>query len=371
MKIGVLTSSRADYSIYLPLLKKLEEDSYFDLQIIAFGTHNSPVHGNTIDAINKDGFKNVVSVETMPTSDKPIDISKSQAKTFQAFADYYNNNQFDLIFALGDRFEMFAAVAAGLPFNVKFAHIHGGETTLGAIDNAYRHSISHMAKVHFPVCDEYKTRLVEMLGSDKNIFNVGALSIENLKNLQLLSVEELKSKFQLDFSVPTILCTFHPETVALEKNKTYTSNLLEAFRALSKYQIVVTMPNADTMGNYIRLKLEEAAKSIKHLKLIESFGTIGYLSAMKHCAFMLGNTSSGFGEASFFPTPAINLGNRQDGRMRSPHIFDTPIDKNSILESVNLVEQKRSSLKPIFPYGDGNTSTKIVEILKQINLGDL
>jgi len=371
MKIGVLTSSRADYSIYYPLLKKLKNDSFFDLTLIAFGTHNSKVHGNTLNSIKKDGFTKVDLLETMPISDEPIEISKSQGKTIDVFAEYYQNNKFDLIFALGDRFEMFAAVAAGLPFNLKFAHLHGGETTLGAIDNAYRHAISHMAKIHFPACAEYEKRLHQLLDNPHHVYNVGALSIENLKNLDLLSIDELESKFKLDFKLPTILCTFHPETVAFDKNKIYIAELIKAFKALSNYQIVVTMPNADTMGNCIRQELEKAANKLPNLKLIESFGTIGYLSAMKHCKFMLGNTSSGFGEASYFPTPAINIGNRQDGRMRSPHIFDTTIDEASILETVNLVVEKSKSLKPLFPYGDGNTSTSIVNILKQINLEDL
>lgn len=364
MKVAVLTSSRADYSIYFPLLKKLNPQNGFQLTIIAFGTHLSKKHGYTIQKIKEDGFTNIVAIETMPLGDLPKDIAEAQAKTIQAFAPHFAQYSYDVVFALGDRFEMFAAVAAGLPFNVNFAHIHGGETTLGAIDNAYRHSISHMSNWHFVTCSAYKNRLEEILGSSQNIFNVGALSIENLSHLKLYSTEEMVKLFNIDFTKPSILSTFHPETVAFKKNEIYIEEIIQSFKKLNKYQIVVTMPNADTMGNFIREKLQIAAKELSNLILVESFGTLGYLSAMKHCEFLLGNTSSGFVEASYFPKAVINLGHRQDGRLRSAHIFDTEIDCNKILNQVKVIEQLKNNLPHLQEYGSGNTSDLMIEILK-------
>ena len=364
MKVGVLTSSRADYSIYYPLLKKLNGDPFFELHILAFGTHLSLQHGRTVDKIKEDGFTVSHEIQTLPVDDQPKSIVKAQAKTMSAFSELFAQESYDLLFALGDRFEMFAAVASTLPFDLKVAHIHGGETTLGAIDNAYRHSISLMSKLHFCVTEAYENRLVELLGTEKGIFNVGSLSMDNMKHLTLLSIEEMKEKFGVDLSKPSILFTFHPETVAFEKNEVYIKEIISALSELDHFQLVITMPNNDTMGSMVRNHLNDFISKATNVFAIENFGTIGYLSAMKHCALMLGNTSSGFAEAAYFPKWVINLGQRQAGRYRTPNIVDVPeIEKRVILNAVNHL---KGSPEPTFnsPYGNGNTAEQIIKILK-------
>jgi GDP/UDP-N,N'-diacetylbacillosamine 2-epimerase (hydrolysing) len=363
MKVGILTSSRADYGIYRPLLKLLQEDNYFEMEIIAFGTHLLEKYGKTLNHILEDGYK-VVEVEgTIPSNDSPKDISNAIGKAISHFSDFWNTNKFDLILALGDRYEMFSAVTSALPFNQIIAHIHGGETTLGAIDNSFRHSITLMAKLHFAAANEYKNRIINITGTTDNVYSVGALSIDNIKQLKLLSIEEINETFKINLNNPSILFTFHPETIDFEKNAYYINEVIACLEKLNKYQIIITMPNSDTMGLHIRKELNKFIDRSENAIGIESFGSLGYLSVMKHCTFMMGNTSSGFIEAAGLNIPVVNLGNRQKGRIVTPNIFNTNIEQVEIIKAVELaLKYKRN--KTINIYGDGNAAKKIVEIIK-------
>lgn len=363
MRVGVLTSSRADYSIYYPLLKMMEEDSFFDLTIIAFGTHLSPKHGYTLSNIMNDRFRKILKVETTPSEDSPFALSTAIGRTIIKFASFWSKKKFDLVFCLGDRFEMFAACTALVPFNTPLAHIHGGETTLGAIDEVFRHSITQMASFHFTAAAPYQRRVKQLKGHDKHIYNVGALSIDNLNSLQLLTVDEFKQLYGIDLAVPSILITFHPETVAYEKNIEYVNELTSALKEISEYQLIITMPNADTMGNLVRERLHFFIKNSPKAFIIESFGTVGYLSCMKHCSFMLGNTSSGFIEASFFPKYVINLGERQKGRIVTKNIYNCKIKSKAILNAIeNFKTFQPTDTTDI--YGKGNTAKSITSIIK-------
>lgn len=365
MKIGVLTSSRADYGIYQPLLKELERDTFFDLHVLAFGTHLSKKHGFSLEHILKDNHKVSAQFDTCPENDSAEDICKSMALTISKFSEFWTDNTFDLIIALGDRYEMFAAVASTLPFNIKVAHIHGGETTLGAIDNAFRHSITSMSNIHFTAAEPYRKRVIEITGSDKNVYNVGALSIDNQKQMVFLSIEEFKSMFGINMALPSILITFHPETKNTELNKTHIEELIFAFEELRNYQLIITMPNADTMGNYIRNKLNAFITSNENAIGVENFGSLGYLSCMKHCKLMLGNSSSGFIEAYGLKKAVVNIGDRQKGRILTPNIFNSIIEKNHIIKAVREAE-KHEEIKNEPIYGEGNTAEMIVRALKEM-----
>ena len=363
MKIAVLTSSRADFGIYLPLLRALVSDSFFDLKIIAFGSHLSPSFGMTVDQITAEGFDVAYRIPVIPEDDSPAAISIAMGKTMEAFTKIWRNEMFDLVFALGDRFEMFAAVASGVPFNIRFAHIHGGETTKGAIDDAFRHSITHMSQLHFTCTEVYRQRVVEMKGSDEHVYNTGALSMDYLHATQLLSQEEFKRKFDIDLSVPTILSTIHPETVSYENNVRSANELIAAFEQLKDYQIVITMPNTDTTSLIIRQKLTDFATRKSRVHLIENFGSLGYLSCMKYSKMLVGNTSSGFFDASFFPKWVINLGNRQQGRILTPNIINCPWISGEIIAAVNKVANLGEPA-PVMIFGNGDTASKIINILK-------
>jgi GDP/UDP-N,N'-diacetylbacillosamine 2-epimerase (hydrolysing) len=365
MKVAVLTSSRADYGIYFPLLRELKNDIFFELELVVFGTHLSENFGLTIEQIISDGFEVFAKIETVPSGNLPIDISSEIGNTIVKFANFWASNSYDLVFCLGDRYEMFAACAASVPFNVRLAHIHGGEKTTGAIDDCFRHSITHMASIHFAASSIYRDRVINLKESKNNVYNVGSLSIDNLKNLKLLSLSEFYSKFNIDLSIKSILITFHPETVSYEKNIVYIQNLIDALYQINGYQFIITMPNADTMGLVIREKLSQFINNSPYAIGIESFGTIAYLSCMKYCSFLLGNTSSGFIEASYFPKPVINLGKRQNGRIVTPNIINCEIEKENILDVVKQIELSEKSSK-IDIYGDGNTAKSIVSILKSM-----
>lgn len=365
MKIGVLTSSRADYSIYLPLLRRLAVDPFFETAIIAFGTHLSPAHGMTVEAIEGDGFENITRVDTFMESEDPRGISLAMAKTMTAFADLWSSERYDLVFCMGDRFEMFAACAASVPFNIRLAHIHGGERTEGAIDEAFRHSITHMSDLHFASAEPYLERILELRGRDAKAYNAGALSIDNLKGLELLSKAAFRARFGIDLDLPTILITFHPETVGYSSNVSHMDELVSALREAEGYQLVITMPNADTTGQMVRRRWKDFAAECQRVRLVESFGTIGYLSCMKHCSFMLGNTSSGFIEASFFPKYVVNLGSRQRGRILTPNIRNCQIERDDILSCI----EGFSSFSPSSSagiYGDGHAAERMVGVLKDL-----
>lgn len=365
MKIAVLTSSRADYSIYLPLLKAIQADPFFEMEIIAFGTHIAKEYGETISEIIKDGFIISTKLDTMPDGDSPSDIASAVGETITKFSTLWCNHPGDLILALGDRYEMFAACFAALPYGRRIAHIHGGETTMGAIDEVFRHSITHAAQIHFATTQAYVDRIIQLKGSSKNVYNVGALSIDNLKSIELIDVPQFKERFNIDLAIPTILITFHPETVEFEKNEYYIDQLISSLEEIQGYQILFTMPNSDTMGTIIRRKINDFVFNTAHAFAMESLGTIGYLSCLKHCAFLLGNTSSGFVEASFFAKYVINLGERQMGRIVTPNICNCRINKEEILKAVSAFNEIELPAA-IDIYGSGTAAAQIVSILKNI-----
>ncbi|OFY38953.1 MAG: UDP-N-acetyl-D-glucosamine 2-epimerase, UDP-hydrolysing [Bacteroidetes bacterium GWF2_40_14] len=367
-QIAILTSSRADYGIYLPLLKALKEDPFFELRIIAFGTHLSPFHGYTINQIRNDGFEPDYQIESMLAGDSPNAISTAMALTALKFADFWKDHQldFDLVFCLGDRYEMFAAVTAGIPFNIPFAHLHGGEKTLGAIDNIFRHAITLASKVHFVSCKEYGDRVAELTGSKDNIYYIGALSLDNLNTLTLFSKEEFLLRFSVDLNHPTILVTLHPETVTPEMNGIFVEELATTLLELQKYQVIITLPNADTNGSLIRRRLLQLPdQSGNRILCFENLGSKGYFTAMKFCSFLLGNTSSGIIEAASFRKDVINLGYRQEGRKQSQNIYNVPFNKTSIFEIVAKIEKEPDYTGENI-YFKGNAAKSICSNLKNI-----
>lgn len=335
--IAVLSSSRADFGIYLPLLRKILQSKHvFDLKIIAFGSHLSKFHGHTRDEMLLHGFKPDFEIATLLTNDRPDDISTAYALTALKFADFwsYHAKDFDWVLCLGDRFEMAAAVAAGIPFAINFAHIHGGETTLGAIDNIYRHSITLASKLHFVSAFPFRQKIKELTGTDENTFVTGALSLDHLDELKLLSPDDFLEKWHIDLNKPTILITIHPETVAYDKNEIYALECGHALNVLSKrFQLIITMPNADTNGTIYRNMFEKLKDfNNSEIYLIENFGTQSYFTCMKYCKLMIGNSSSGILEAASFQKYVINLGDRQMGRLSGRNVINVPFDRGMIIE---------------------------------------
>ena len=367
MRVGVLTSSRADYGIYLPLLKKMAADPFFECSLIVFGTHLSQHHGHTVDLILNDGFLIEEKIHTVPAGDSPMEISQAMGKTMNLFSEFWDKKKkhFDLVISLGDRYEMFAAVSAAVPFNISIAHFHGGETSLGAIDESFRHSITAMAQLHFTATQKSAERVAAIKGNKANIYNVGAMSLDHLSDMQLMSAGEFEKKFGVYPDRP-VLVTFHPETIAYEKNELYCEELLKALEQLGK-QIIITLPNADTMGNLLRKKMIEFDHQHKNVFSFDTLGSHGYFSCMNLCSVMIGNTSSGIIEAASFQKPVVNLGMRQAGRERGENVIDCEIKAERILEAVNCAQQMDlKKIKNI--YGDGNASSKVIQILKSLKV---
>jgi GDP/UDP-N,N'-diacetylbacillosamine 2-epimerase (hydrolysing) len=367
MKIAILTSSRADFGIYMPLLKAIKSDDYFDLKIIAFGTHLSHFHGYTKNQIQETGLKVDYEIDSMMLSDSKEAIANAIGLTIIKFASFWKEHEsdFDIVFCLGDRYEMFAAVISGLPFSIKFAHLHGGEKTLGAIDNVFRHSLTHASNVHFTSTKNHENRVKELIDEPNKVYNVGAISLDNILELDLLDVASFKRKWEIDMEKPTILVTFHPETVKAELNTKFAKEIVKIIVKNQQLQFLITMPNADTAGSIIRNIFLDELSHCSNVVMRENLGVQSYFSAMKHCKFLLGNTSSGIIEAASFKKFVINLGDRQKGRSCSKNVIHTNIIEKEIQSHINQLKSFPSFEKENIYFQVGSTA-KIISILKQL-----
>ena len=368
MKIGVLTSSRADYGIYLPLLQKLKIDSFFELEIIAFGTHLSKNHGYTLRDIVKDGYDIIHEIISLVDDDSQRGISTSYGNTVLKFSEFWENYSFDLVFCLGDRFEMSAAVQASIPFGIKLAHIHGGETTLGAIDNIYRHQITLASSLHFTSTDAFKNKVESLIDSQDNVYSIGSLSLDNLRYFVPLDKTILCEKFAFP-NEEFALVTFHPETVETRLNYRYADSMLNALLKISEFiNIVITMPNADTLGSIYRSEIIKLKKKVPNkVFLIENFGKANYFSAMYYSSILIGNTSSGIIEAASFGKYVVNVGDRQKGRLQSKNILNAQFNYNDLILKVNQA-LKLGDYEGDNVYLKKNVVNNFIEILKKKKL---
>jgi GDP/UDP-N,N'-diacetylbacillosamine 2-epimerase (hydrolysing) len=307
----------------------------------------------------------MVEVET--GGDTPTEISKSIGNYISHFADFWSKyfQYFDYVFCLGDRYEMFAAVTSGIPFGMKFIHIHGGETTLGAIDNIFRHSITISSQIHFTSTKQFSIRVKALVNSKKNVFSVGSLSLDGIQKYDLLCKTEFFNKWNVDFKTPTILVTVHPETVAFNSNEKYANILASVLLEYSNNnQVLITLPNSDTNGGLIRDVFFKQLKGRKNFFILENLGKQSYFSAMKHCSFMVGNTSSGIIEAASFNKYVINLGKRQEGRLTSSNVFNADFNQSHIRNFIKEIEKNNFIFKGKNIYFRKNVAKNIINILK-------
>ncbi len=368
IKLGVLTSSRADYGIYKALLSRLSIDKRFDLHLIVFGTHLLEKFDYTIKEIRQDNFGKILEVPGMPQSDSILEISKGYGEIVKAFAEFWSAYQFDWVLALGDRYEMSAAVQASIPFEVKLAHLHGGETTLGATDNIYRHQISLASNLHFVASEEYKKKVADLTGKEDYIYNVGALSLDGVEKMVLPNWDDVCTKFNIP-NVPFVLVTLHPETVGADKNIKFAKIIYESLAELSQQlHIIITMPNADAFGSCFRDTMHNLKLTYPtHFSLIENFGKENYYAAIKSCRFLLGNTSSGIVEAASFHKFVINVGDRQKGRLRNDNIIDIPFNEALITEATKKVI-KKGRYQGSNRFFQSGTAARIIQVLANAQL---
>ena len=366
--IGVVTGARSDYGICSPILRRIQADPSLKLQLMVTGMHLSPEFGLTARTIENDGFKIGDRVEVLLSSDTPEGIAKSMGVGMLGFAQVFARARPDLLLVVGDRFEMHAAALTALPFKIPVAHIHGGELTEGAIDNALRYSMTKLSHLHFVATQEYANRVIQTGEEPWRVTVSGAPSLDNLKNTVLLTREELTQRFGLPLGEdPLLLVTFHPVTLEYERTEWQTAELLAALKALD-LPMVFTMPNADTSGRTIVRMVREFTTDYPRAQAVDSLGTQGYFSVMSVASAMVGNSSSGIVEAASFALPVVNIGTRQLGRTRGKNVIDVDYRRESILQGIRqaLDRKFREGLRGMPNlYGAGTASEKIVEVLRQ------
>lgn len=368
-KICVVTGTRAEYGLLKPLIEKINKDEQLQLQLVVSGMHLSPEFGLTYQEIEQDGFEIMERNEMLLSSDTPNGITKSVGLGTIGFADIFTRIAPDMVVILGDRYEALAAATAAMIHRIPIAHLHGGELTQGAIDDAIRHSITKMSTLHFTSTEEYRQRVIQMGEAPETVFYVGALGVENIKMQKLMKKEELSQSIKLSLDMPYIMVTFHP--VTLEKNTAgeQFENLLLALERYKEYNIIFTKANADTDGRIINQTIERyVKKNTDRASAYTSLGMIRYLSALKYCEMVIGNSSSGIIEAPSFQIPTVNIGNRQLGRVRAESV----IDCGNSVEDISAAIRKAKMLKTEGricnienPYEKPDTSWNIISEIKK------
>ncbi|TAJ98334.1 UDP-N-acetylglucosamine 2-epimerase (hydrolyzing) [bacterium] len=364
--IGVVTVGRSDYGIYLPVLRRIQADAELRLHLIAAGMHLSPEFGLTAKAIEADGFQIGNKVEMLLSSDTPEAIAKSMGLGTIGFAQSYGGYRPDLLVVLGDRFEMHSAAVAALPFKIPTAHIHGGELTEGAIDDALRHCITKLSHLHFVSNEEYGRRLIQMGEEPWRVVVSGSPALDNLHSQPLLSRDELARRFGLALDRPPLLVTFHPITLEYEQTEWQIGELLKALRSMD-LPVVFTMTNADTGGRVIVERIEQFVADRGSAWFVRNLGSHAYYSMMACGAAMVGNSSSGIVEAPSLGLPVVNVGARQMGRLRAKNVIDVGYGYEEIVNGIRkaIAPEFRAALRGLRnPYGDGNAAEIIVKHLK-------
>ena len=370
-KICVVTGTRAEYGLLYWLLKEIEADDDLRLQIVATGMHLSPEFGLTYKEIEKD-FKIDKKIDMLLSSDTAIGISKSMGLAQISFSEAYDSLKPDIVVVLGDRYEIFSAASAAMVARIPMAHIHGGETTEGAFDEAIRHSITKMSHLHFTATDEYRNRVIQLGEHPCRVFNVGGMGIENIKRLKLLNKEEFEESIKFKLNKKNILVTFHPVTLENNTAEEQFQELLNAIDKLEDTNIIFTKANSDTDGRVINSMIDEYVSKNKDKSIyFTSLGQLRYLSALQHVNAVVGNSSSGLAEAPSFKIATINIGDRQKGRVKASSVVDCEPNRKSILKAFGRIysDKFQQNLKnTINPYGNELASKKIVEIIKKTDL---
>ncbi len=371
--IGVITTSRADYGIYLPVLRALRDADGVRLWLYVAGMHLSPEFGMTVSAIEKDGFEIVERVDTLLSSDSPAGIAKSMGLGTLSFAQVYARSRPDILVALGDRFEMHSAVVAALAFTIPVAHLHGGEVTRGAIDDSLRHAITKMSHLHFTATEACARRVCQLGEEPWRITVSGAPAIDNIKSVPRLRREEIAARFQIRLDDGFVLVTYHPVTLEFETTEEQVNELLGAVAACGR-PVLFTMANADTHGRSINQRIRQfVSEHPSSAQIVDNLGLQGYFNVMSHAAAMVGNSSSGIIEAASFRLPVVNVGSRQQGRLAAHNVIHVACQKEKILAGICRATSREfhDGLRDLVnPYGDGHAAERIVDRLRNVTLGD-
>lgn len=368
-KVCIVTGTRAEYGLLKPIIEKVYRADKLELQLVVTGMHLSSEFGLTYQEIENDGYPIKVKIEMLLSSDTSVGITKSMGIALIGFADYYEINRPDIVVILGDRYEMLMAASAAMIARIPIAHIHGGEKTEGAIDEAIRHSITKMSHLHFVTTEEYRNRVIQLGEQPDTVYNVGALGVENIKSVKLLSKKELEDSLEFQFTDNTVMVTFHPVTLESMTADKQFRNILEVIDNHRELSVIFTKANADTDGRVINQMIDEyVAVNSDRCKVYASLGQVRYLSALRFCVAVVGNSSSGIIEVPSFGIPTVNIGDRQKGRVSAGSVVSCG---NSVQEIENALQTAlsrkfRDGLVNVKnPYEKAGTSDMVVQVISQ------
>jgi GDP/UDP-N,N'-diacetylbacillosamine 2-epimerase (hydrolysing) len=356
-------------------MRAIQNDNDLKLQIIATGMHLSPEFGLTYNQIEKDGFRIDKKVEMLLSSDTPVGISKSMGLGMIGLSDAIEDLKPDIVVVLGDRFEVFSAAATAMIAGIPIAHLHGGESTEGLVDEPIRHSITKMSQLHFTATEDYRKRVVQLGEDPEKVFNVGGLGIDNIKKLNLLDRHEFEDSINFKLGQSSLLVTFHPVTLEHGAAEKQFQNLLAALDEMDGTRIIFTKPNADMQGRVIIRMVDDFVSRNRYKSVaFVNLGQIRYLSAMQFVDGVVGNSSSGLIEAPTFKIGTVNIGDRQKGRIKADSIIDCHPDKHSIQAAISKLysqpfQEKLKAVKN--PYGEGGAAKKIKKILKDVDITNI
>ncbi|MBA3935957.1 MAG: UDP-N-acetylglucosamine 2-epimerase (hydrolyzing) [Planctomycetes bacterium] len=366
-RICVFTGTRAEYGILRPLLKALADQPSFELQVLVSGAHLDPRFGETWRAIAADGYDISAKVDMQLTGDSPVAIGRSMGLGTIGFADALGRLAPDLAVVVGDRYEVLAFVQAALVARVPVAHIHGGEVTEGAIDESIRHAVTKLSHLHFAAAADYRRRIIQLGEAPERVFAVGALGLDALGRERLLEPAELEAELGLALSPGLLLVTYHPATLGVLAPGAAAVALFAALDRFPELTVLVTGTNADTHGSeVVAATTAFLARNPARARGIASLGSLRYLSAMRHCLAVVGNSSSGIIEAPALGRPTVNVGTRQRGRLRAPSVIDCAEDEAAIVGAIRVAASpgaQRQAAEKISPYGHGGVAEKIVAVL--------
>lgn len=370
-KVCVITGSRAEYGLLKLTISEISKSDELDLQLIVTGSHLSESFGNTFKEIEQDGFIINKKLRILTEDESSLGILKSISDSTTQFAEAYQELMPDLVLVLGDRYEIFSASYTAYILRIPIAHIHGGEKTEGAYDEAFRHSITKMSRMHFVSTEEYRKRVIQLGENPECVFNYGAPGIEALKKIELYTKENLENKINLRLKDKNVLITYHPETLNQDLSpKEQINQLLHAIQDFRDINFIFTKANADSGGITINNQIEEFVNSYPNAYLYSSLGQMNYLSLLPFVDGVIGNSSSGIIEVPSFNIPTINIGRRQEGRISAESVINVSTDSEKIKKALEEIYEKgfHKDYKNVTnPYDGGETSKKIVNEIKKSN----
>jgi len=373
-RIGIMTGTRAEYGLLKSLMQEINKDNDLELYLIVSGMHLSPEFGMTYQEIEEDGFEINAKVEMLLSSDSPAGISKSIGLGVIGFADEFQRADLDMLILLGDRYEALSAAICALVMRIPIAHLHGGELTEGAIDEGIRHSITKMSYLHFTSTEQYRNRVIQLGENPERVFYVGALGVENIKKINLMTKEELERSIHFEIDENTVIVTYHPVTLENNTVEEQFLNLLEVLDRNPKIRMIFTKANADTNGRIVNELIDKyAAQNSERACAFMSLGQKRYLSALKYCRIVIGNSSSGIIEAPSFGKPIINIGDRQKGRICADSVINCGYTQQEIQQAMEtaLTEEFENKARNCRnPYEKENTAANIISVIKDYLLND-